>query len=161
MREIILRLKFGGELHQSVGLARLLVTNPGLAEASGAYDCIVPVPLHKSRLAERGFNQSGEMAGHLGKALGLPTLHALGRKRVTRHQIGLSRRERIKNLRGAFNTTMDICGKRILLLDDVMTTGATLGFAARSLMDGGALTVDVAVAARTRARNMLRESRNL
>ena len=161
LRGLILRLKFGGELHQAHGLALLLAANPELAEASSVYDVIVPIPLHKSRLIERGFNQSGEIARHLGKELNLPPLPGLERALPTRHQIGLSRRERVSNLRRAFNVSKNITEKKILLLDDVMTTGATLGSAARSLLDGGAAAVDVVVPARTRARNMLRESRSL
>lgn len=161
LRHLILRLKFGGELHLAAALASLLAAHPALLEAKDAYDCIVPVPLHKSRLVERGFNQSGEIARYLAEELGLKTLHALERTRPTHQQVGLSRRERIKNLRGAFSATADTRGKNILLLDDIMTTGATLGFAARSLLKAGAAKVDVVAPARTRARNMLRESRGL
>lgn len=161
LRELILRLKFGGELHLARGLARLLAGHPELAAAADSYDRIVPIPLHAARLAGRGFNQAGEIAGPLSRELGVPAANALGRASATPHQIGLSRRERVRNLRGAFENTLDVSGKRILLLDDVLTTGATMAAAARCLLNGGAAGVDALVPARTRARNMLRESRNL
>lgn len=161
LRESILRLKFGGQLHLARGLALLLAGHPGLLEAARGYDLIVPVPLHASRLASRGFNQSGEIAARLGKELGVPLRHAITRSVKTVHQVGLSRCQRVKNLRGAFKAEAGLEGKRILLLDDVMTTGATMASAARSLLSAGAAGVDAVVPARTRARNMLRESRGL
>lgn len=161
LRELILRLKFGGELHLARGLALLLCTHPELAGAARDYDLIIPVPLHPKRLVGRGFNQSGEIAARIGKALDIPVAHALARTVFTGHQVGLSRRERVRNLRGVFAAKTNLGGKRILLLDDVMTTGATMASAARSLLNGGAAVVDALVPARTRARNMLRESRNL
>lgn len=161
LRELILRLKFGGELHLSRGLALLLCAHPALAGAARYYDLLVPVPLHVKRLSERGFNQSGEIAAGIGKELKIPVASALERALPTGRQVGLSRRDRVKNLRGAFKASANVQGKRILLLDDVMTTGATMASAARSLLNAGAGLVDALVPARARARNMLRESRNL
>lgn len=161
LRDLVLGLKFGGHLHLARGLAAMLSGHPDLCDAKSAYDFIVPTPLHCARFAERGFNQAGEIARFLGKALDLPICFALERKIATRHQVGLSRRERVKNLRGAFDVVFNVRGCKILLLDDVMTTGATFASATRSLLEAGAALVDVIAPARTPARNMLRESRNL
>lgn len=164
LRQMILGLKFAGQLHLARGLATLLTSDNGLAPFQGhntAYDLIVPVPLHNSRLFERSFNQAGEIARHLSKISGIGYSNAIKRIFPTRHQIGLSRRERVQNMRAAFALNEKVQDKNILLLDDVMTTGATLASAARCLLNGGARQVDVAVPARTRAHNMLRESRGL
>lgn len=159
LRELILRLKFAGQLHLAGSFGAMLAAR--LQGCAADYDILVPVPLHVSRLSQRGFNQAGEIARALGKAARLPLAHALERNAATRHQVGLSRRERVRNLRGAFCPVLEVGGKKILLLDDVMTTGATLGAAARSLTQAGAAGVDVVVLARTPARNMLRDSRNM
>lgn len=113
-------------------------------------DAVTPVPLHADRLRERGFNQSQELARPLAAASGAPLSPALLRRaRATAHQIGLNRAERQANLLGAFTAHASVRGKTILLVDDTLTTGATLRLAARALLDQGALAVDVAVAART------------
>ena len=159
LRELTHRLKFSGALHIASALGRLLARHPGLLAASANYDCVVPVPLHSSRLIERGFNQSVEVARELSKISGLPLLSALERTAPTRHQTGLSREQRLHNVRGAFMALPPVKGKKILLLDDVMTTGATLGVAAKALLSAGACAVDVVVVARTPARNMLKAVR--
>ncbi len=128
----------------------------GIAHAPG-YDCITPIPLHMSRLSQRGFNQSAEIARPLAARLGIPICSGLlTRNTATRRQSGLTRKERAQNLRGVF-TAPPLHGQRILLLDDIMTTGATLHEAATCLLKAGAAAVDIAVIARTPARNMCAE----
>lgn len=123
-------------------------------------DAIVPVPLHASRLRERGFNQSQELARPLAEALGVPLMpHLLRRQVATRHQVGLNREERRANLTSAFAASLEARGKRILLIDDTFTTGTTLRKATQALLDvghtsktdntDGTVIVDVAVVART------------
>lgn len=112
-------------------------------------DRIVPLPLHRDRLRERGFNQAGEIARTLGAALGLPVdLDVLLRTRATPPQADLTDKERRRNVRGAFECRSDFSGQRLLLVDDVMTTGATANECARTLKIHGARSVAVLVAAR-------------
>ena len=115
---------------------------------------LVPVPLARERLRERGYNQSWELARRLGRTLGLEArADALFRVRDTGHQLGLHRSERAKNLQGAFVVTPRhaawVRSARIALVDDVLTTGATAQAAARTLLAAGARDVQVWVVART------------
>ncbi|MGB9493477.1 MAG: ComF family protein [Azonexus sp.] len=113
------------------------------------YDLLLPLPLHPARLQTRGFNQSLEIARATSKALGIPLkTSCLTRIRATPPQAELPLKERSKNVRGAFECTGDLAGKRILLVDDVMTTGSTLREAARILALHGAGEITVAIAAR-------------
>ena len=114
-----------------------------------APDLILPVPLSAQRLAERGFNQSLEIARPLSRFLGVPLeLHAVRRHRHTLPQAGLPWKERSKNIRHAFDCNTDFSGKSILVVDDVMTTGSTLNELARVLKAHGARRVTNAVVAR-------------
>ncbi len=111
----------------------------------------IPVPLHPLRLRKRGYNQAARIAGALAKKMDLPLAeNLLLRTRDTRPQVGLSRRARLKNLAGAFAVTAPepVRGQRVLLVDDVVTTGATVGAAARALKLAGAKTVHVWALAR-------------
>jgi ComF family protein len=123
------------------------------AELLREADLIVPVPLHRRRLWARRFNQSALLADAVGRVAGKRVdPFALTRLRHTRPQVGLSRAERQSNLSGAFLVPDEVkarlVGLRILLVDDVLTTGATVNFAARALLRGGAKAVDVLVFAR-------------
>lgn len=110
---------------------------------------VIPLPLHPARLRERGFNQSAEIAKALGNRLGLAVDHSsLRRTRATPPQADLPLKERQRNVRGAFECATDLSGRHILLVDDVMTTGATANECARVLRLHGAAEVTVAVAAR-------------
>ena len=114
-----------------------------------AFDKIVPLPLHVDRLRERGFNQAGEIAKVLGALLALPVdLEMVVRTRATSPQADLADKERRRNVHGAFECQGDLSGQRILLIDDVMTTGATANECARTLKIHGAQSVTVAVVAR-------------
>ncbi|NSY70920.1 ComF family protein [Agrobacterium tumefaciens] len=111
-------------------------------------DCIVPVPLHRHRFWRRRFNQSAELARHLAKATGKPLLAGtLLRVKPTERQVGLSALARQDNVRGAFaiapSRKTDVYGKRVVLVDDVYTTGATVGAASRVLRKAGATDVTV------------------
>jgi ComF family protein len=116
-------------------------------------DVIVPVPLHYARLASRGFNQSAWLAEALSQWTGVPvSIDALKRTRRTPTQGGLSARARRRNVAGAFELRPSraghVEGKRVLLIDDVLTTGATLSACTRALKRAGARHVDVLVLAR-------------
>lgn len=111
-------------------------------------DVIVPVPLHRWRLFSRRFNQAADLARALGAETGRPMLaNALRRKRHTARQIGLGRTAREANMKGAFEATaqgkVELLGRRVLLVDDVYTTGATVSAATRALKRAGAAKVDV------------------
>ncbi len=104
-------------------------------------DFLIPVPLHKSRYRERGFNQSEIVAEEISKTTGVATLkNALKRKKNTRDQTNLSPEQREENVRGAFVVTQPelLNGKKLILVDDVVTTGATLSECARMLKQAGA-----------------------
>lgn len=116
------------------------------------YELLVAVPLHAMKQRERGYNQSMLLARSLGKRLGMPVARAGGlvRSRPTPTQTRLTARQRLTNVRGAFRTgrSVDWKDKRVLLLDDVMTTGATVSECARVLKESGARYVDVITLAR-------------
>lgn len=138
-------LKYGHQLALARWLGKRLADS--LADADA--DCIVPLPLHPQRLKERGFNQATEIARPLAEACGLPIVcDVLYRSHSTAPQAGLALNERPANVRGAFECPIDLAGRRILLVDDVMTSGATLDEAARTLKLHGAARVEVAVVAR-------------
>jgi ComF family protein len=109
-------------------------------------DLIVPMPLHPKRLAERGFNQALEIARHLGRPI---APRGVLRVKHTPPQTELPYEERAKNVRGAFLCKLDLSGASVAVLDDVMTTGATLNELARALKRAGAARVENLVIART------------
>ena len=111
---------------------------------------IVPVPLHRNRLNLRGFNQSELLARYLSKRLDLPGCDALVRRLNTMNQVGLQREKRLSNLDGAFDCSDKeyILGKNIILVDDVVTTGATLNECAKVLKQFGAKKIVGVVLAR-------------
>ncbi len=106
-------------------------------------DVIIPIPLHPKRLRDRGYNQSALLARELGRQLQLPVAEdLLVRTRATAPQVGLDALQRQENVRNAFRCVGPIAEtKRVLLVDDVCTTGATLAAAAVALRDGGAQTI--------------------
>ena len=109
-------------------------------------DLVVPVPLHPKRLQERGFNQSGLLAKEFSRRLGLPiSFDLLVRKKWTQPQTRLNRKERLENVKGAFGLCEAdaVRGRRILLLDDVFTTGTTLSECAKTLKRAGGSEVHV------------------
>ncbi|MFA9459322.1 ComF family protein [Thiohalorhabdus sp. Cl-TMA] len=146
----IRELKYGGQLGLVATLAA--VAEEGLGDWLTAHGCdlLVPVPLHPDRLAERGFNQALLLARHLGRRHRLPTrAGALRRTRPTPPQVGLADRHRAANVRNAFiASARRVAGRRIALVDDVVTTGATADAATRSLLEAGAESVGIIAVAR-------------
>jgi len=114
------------------------------------FDGMVPVPLHPRRFRSRGFNQARELARHLSRLTGVPVWCCLQRVRYTTVQASLNRTERLKNCQKAFclNGDFEISGARILLIDDVLTTGATVNECARVLKAAGARECRVLTVAR-------------
>ena len=152
---LIGRFKFEGAVDLARPLAERL-TAAVRAAGIDRPDCVVPVPLSHSRLAERGFNQAWELARRVARALRVPSLpNALLRAIDTPHQAGLERRARLSNLHGAFTAAAPhrhkLAGRHVALVDDVMTTGATVAAAAAALRRAGVARVQVWVLARTPA----------
>ena len=149
LRELVLDFKFHARFELRKVLRSLLLRAyayhfPGLRP-----DCIVPVPLHTARLRERGFNQSLEIARGLDRVVNARLLpDVLLRVRPTKAQSGLERKERLDNVRGAFQADPGVIRSRhILLIDDVSTTGTTLTECAKALRRAGAGQVDALVLA--------------
>jgi ComF family protein len=141
-----------------------------LAAEAPAEMLVVPVPLHRTRYAERGFNQARSLASHALNALHITHPHwqltlastTLMRLRATESQAGLTPGKRRKNVRGAFvvSDPSSVADKHILLIDDVLTTGATARAAARALKNAGAASVWVATLARARRYALFRRGQN-
>jgi len=147
---MITKLKYGGERHQADPLGRWAARAAGEAPFSSEIDVVVPLPLSGPRRRERGFNQAELLAETIATRLRVPLRPRVLRKVVdTPPQAGLSRAARRRNLDGVFRAReRAVRGRRILLVDDVLTTGASLSEAARTLRKAGARRVDAAVVAR-------------
>lgn len=141
---IIHALKYGHQLAVADWLGKQLAS---YLEADN--QLIIPLPLHPDRLRERGFNQSAEIARVIGNQLNLTVdRDNVLRSRPTQRQADLPLKERHKNVRGAFECRADLSGQKILLIDDVMTTGATVNECARVLKLHRASEITIVVAAR-------------
>jgi ComF family protein len=144
LREAINQFKFHGVRRLSKPLGSLL-----LASDLPAVDAVVPVPVTVRKLRERGFNQSLLLAKIIAKKIRVPLLmDTLLKKKETPPQIGLTARERLMNLRNAFTVKGSVDAMRLLLVDDVMTTGATVTECSKQLMKAGAEEVIVLTLAR-------------
>ena len=151
IRQVMLQFKYHRQIHLRHLVARWLFTALDDARLSGrTFDVIVPVPLHPARERERGFNQSALLAELLSDRIALPSKPALERIRYTTTQTAFDRAERMQNLHGAFRLRKkaDVRDLRVLLIDDVLTTGSTLSECARILRRAGASCVYAATAAR-------------
>ena len=149
-KELVHRFKYRADFAAGRYLAHLLAARVE-TELPAALDLLVPVPLHRRRLVGRGFNQAALLAREIARRLGVPcAVAALGRAHDTRTLAGLHPEERSRELRDAFTVRHPerVAGRRILLVDDVLTTGATAESCCRALKDEGAVWVGVAVAAR-------------
>jgi ComF family protein len=137
--------KFSGETARAGSLAALLL-DACTAHSVGA--ALVPVPMHRKRKRQRGYDQVAMLAHAVGKQTGQPVCEALAKNRDTRMQVGLSAAERSLNLFGAFVVKPDTALPReVILVDDVTTTGSTLSECARALRNGGATSVSAIVIA--------------
>ncbi|MGE4482457.1 ComF family protein [Acidocella sp.] len=148
-KRMILPLKYSDQSETAAGLARLM-RRPG-EEMLQAANLLVPVPLHAARLRQRRYNQAAVLAIALARLTGRPLgLDALRRDRATKPLEKLGPQERRAELVGAISLREDanVAGKRVLLIDDVMTTGATANQCALALRGGGAARVDVLTVAR-------------
>ena len=150
-RALVHRFKYGDRLDLAPMMGRWM-TRAGRELLDGA-DALIPVPLHWRRLWARRFNQSAALAGAISRLAGPPVLHdAVQRVRATPQQVGLSKTERAENVQGAFKVDparkAEIAGKRLVVVDDVLTSGATTEACARALLRAGAGHVDVLVFAR-------------
>jgi ComF family protein len=151
VREMIHEFKYGRQIHLRHLVARWLQAALDDERIRGnRFDIIVPVPLHAARQRERGFNQASLLAALLSAHTSIPSRPALKRIRYTTTQTALDRSERMENLHNAFRLrkNADVRGLRVLLIDDVLTTGSTLSECARVLKRAGALSVHAATAAR-------------
>jgi ComF family protein len=154
---LIARAKYNGDLAVARTLGALLSQALAAQKISG-FDVILPIPLAPRRQAERGYNQAAEIARVIAQDLAVPLASDLMRTRETPKQADLPLKVRLKNVRGAFSALSlerPLAGKHVLLIDDVMTTGATLNEAAKSLKEAGATRVTVGVVARSVARTNL------
>lgn len=151
MRDLIHRFKYGDTVRLARPLALLTAERLLPTVSEFAPDLVLPVPLHARRLRERGFNQSLLLAEKLAKLWQLPLERSLlQRTRWTEPQTALSADERRRNLRNAFavEDTASILGRKVLLVDDVYTTGSTLNECSLTLKGGGAAAVFAVAVAR-------------
>jgi ComF family protein len=150
-RKLVSAFKYGDRLDLSPLLGGWMARAG--AELFQDADALVPVPLHWRRLWTRRFNQSAALAGAISKISEVPVAHDLLRRvKPTTQQVGLSRTERATNVQGAFRVAptarAEAMGRRLILIDDVLTSGATSDACARALLRAGAAQVDVLVLAR-------------
>ena len=151
VRDVIHEFKYNRQIHLRHLVARWLraaLDDERLRDCQ--FDVIVPVPLHPARQRERGFNQASLLAELLSAHTSIPCKPLLKRIRYTTTQTALDRSERMENLHNAFRLrkNADVRGLRVLLIDDVLTTGSTLSECARVLKRAGAKSVHAATAAR-------------
>jgi ComF family protein len=142
LRRALQRLKYGGSGRIAVPLARAAAPAlEALTRVCGPLP-LVPVPVHEARLRQRGYNQAALLARVLGAGAGLPVLDILARHRATARQHGLGKAARLHNLRGAFALRAGARSPpRLILVDDILTTSATLESCAQVLRDAGAVSV--------------------
>ncbi|HEY3414231.1 MAG TPA: ComF family protein [Armatimonadota bacterium] len=148
VREVVHLLKYRGKRRVAAPMSAAMVRTAWDTPAFRGVDAIVPVGLHPRRIRQRGFNQSEWLAEEMSVLMNVPLGMWSIRTRHTRPQVGLSALERKENMRGAFAATPEAAGRRILLVDDVSTTGATAREAARELRDAGAHWVGLITFAR-------------
>lgn len=142
------RLKYQGDLMIARALAQVM-TERIAARLDSPPDAIVPLPLHWRRQWQRGFNQSHELARFVGNALAIPLNTRLCRRiKPTREQASLDHRRRRANVRNAFHVCKAVGGLRLAVVDDVLTTGATMASLCHALLNAGALNVEVWTCAR-------------
>lgn len=140
--QLILQLKFEGHLINARLFGELLIQK--MWEEKTRPDCLLPVPLHPTRLKERGFNQAIEIARPIAKQYQLPLdTHSIQRVKATLPQATLSAKERLKNVQNAFESRCSLKGLHIAVIEDVITTGYTLQVLSATLKRAGAQRVDL------------------
>jgi len=139
-------LKFKRKLFYAAAFSEVLCSAANLLP--DGIDAVLPVPLHWRRKAYRGFNQVTEIANPLVSSLGLPLLRGFRRSKATPFQSGLAARDRTRNLQCAFRVTRTITHSHVLIVDDVLTTGATVRAVAKALLTSGVSEVSVLTVAR-------------
>ncbi len=151
------RLKYRRDI--SLGDALASQMRPFVGELGWKIDVVVPIPLGKQRMRERGYNQVAMIAKPLALALGYQYApNGLVRQKETRSQVGLSREERRTNVHEAFQVGMEVQGKTVLIMDDVSTTGSTLSSGAAAFYSAGAKDVFALTVARALPRHGLRHA---
>ena len=145
LRKLIHLFKYNGMRGLDKPLGNLLAA---AMPRDRQFDAVIPVPLHWRRRWQRGFNQSELLGKVIARRRGIPLVKALRRGAATRAQAGLSNAQRRENVAGAFRARRRLAGLRVLLVDYVMTTGATAGACARALKKAGARSVAVLSLAR-------------
>src|SRR6266576_4436064 len=151
VRRVVHQFKYGHQMHLQHLVGQWLHAALEDERLRGRqFDVIVPVPLHPARQRERGFNQASLLAELLSARISIQSKPLLERIRYTTTQTALDRAERMENLHDAFRLrkNADVRGLRVLLIDDVLTTGSTLSECARVLKDAGVISVHAATAAR-------------
>ncbi len=156
LRQGVQRFKYGGQLNLDLPLARMLAQRCESLVRDFRPDGLVPVPMDRRRLRDRTYNQADLLARRLAKIWRIPVASGLlVRCRATVAQRGLKETDRRRNLKDAFVVRTPVSGRRLLLIDDVLTTGATARECARTLRAGGAAEVAVAVLARAPRHGLL------
>jgi len=145
LRELIHLFKYGRVQTLAKPLGRMLAS---ALPREQSFDVIVPMPLHWRKRWRRGFNQSALLATEIGRRTNIPVRRALWRVKDTAAQAGLTNAKRRLNVSGAFRAKTRLNGNRVLLIDDVMTTGATAASCARALRSAGASEVTLLTLAR-------------
>jgi len=149
IKELISQLKFHGNLPYAPLLAQIFI-NAIQHRQNNLPECIIPVPLHRQRLQERGFNQALELARIVSKQLKIPLNYALCQRNIaTPFQSGLSAKQRKQNLKNAFSISGAHNYKHVAIFDDVVTTGTTVNELAKQLKQSGVEIVEVWAIART------------
>jgi ComF family protein len=151
MRDLVQSFKYR-DRHESLPLFGRWLVKAG-EELLPETELLIPVPLHRAKLWSRRFNQSALLAARVGRASGIPVAYSLlQRVKRTSRQVGLTAEQRRRNVAGAFRVAPQagnrLKGKRVLLVDDVITTGATVEACARALRRAGAVRIDVLALAR-------------
>jgi len=139
LQQAVQALKYDGITSLAAPLAARLTTL--LRRTNVTIDIIIPVPMHKTRTTQRGYNQAKLIARHVSEQAEIPMEEAIYRTRQTRSQVGLNRGERRVNVAEAFQTQTVLRGQRLLIVDDVLTTGATLDACAQVARQAGAKTI--------------------